>query len=73
MKKKTFDIVPTEKCNPLCTREFFPVCDSKGKTHSNKCLFEFAACKAAEKGEILTMIHEGPCKGKITYSHIKHI
>lgn len=29
----------------LCSREYSPVCDNKGRTHSNECLFKCSAAK----------------------------
>merc|ERR1711931_1113 len=48
-------------CNPVCPEVFKPVCDSMGTTHDNECLFEYAACKFAEKGKYITKVHDGFC------------
>jgi len=48
-------------CNPVCPEVFKPVCDSAGTTHDNECLFEYAACKFAEKGKYITKAHDGFC------------
>lgn len=32
------------ECNPKCPRNYDPVCDNEGKTHSNRCLFDYANC-----------------------------
>ncbi|XP_071823083.1 uncharacterized protein [Apostichopus japonicus] len=47
-------------CNNLiCTLEYFPICDSNGDTHSNRCNFDHAAaCRDPEDG-IITIFKLG--------------
>jgi len=47
------------ECSAICTREFFPICGSDGRTYGNKCMMNNAICKS--KGTI-TMSYEGPCR-----------
>jgi len=55
------EIFRSRKCNPVCAEIYEPVCDSEGKTHSNKCVFEYEECIAAQKGCIITIAHLGKC------------
>ena len=52
-------ILHTE-CNRACTREYFPVCASDGRTYPNKCEFKNAQCKQAE----LVITSEGVCSNE---------
>ncbi|KAL9971201.1 hypothetical protein ACROYT_G023699 [Oculina patagonica] len=46
-------------CKPCTTDESAPLCDNKGKTHKNKCEYNYAACLAKEEPGIQ---HFGGCK-----------
>ena len=61
-------------CNKPCPKNYKPVCDTKGKTHANKCKFEIAQCKAAKKGITIKIAYDGKCKRKhIRSSNGRHI
>lgn len=47
-------------CNRACTREYFPVCGSDGRTYPDKCEFKNAQCKQAE----LVITSEGVCSNE---------
>uniref|UniRef100_A0AAV1VAK6 Kazal-like domain-containing protein n=1 Tax=Peronospora matthiolae TaxID=2874970 RepID=A0AAV1VAK6_9STRA len=49
-----------EACPTLCTREYYPVCDSAHGEHANRCLFDVAVCKNSS-------LTEKPCKAKSGY------
>lgn len=49
-------MIQTE-CDRTCTREYFPVCASDGRTYPNKCEFKNAQCNQAE----LVIASEGAC------------
>ncbi|TMS36132.1 hypothetical protein L596_003378 [Steinernema carpocapsae] len=47
----------------LCTKKRDPICDSFNKTHLNRCLFDFAACKSfRQSGVRLEITHKGECR-----------
>ena len=46
-----------KKCETACTREFFPICGSDGKTYNNKCLLKVATCLNPE----VKQKNNGPC------------
>ena len=46
-----------KKCETACTREFFPICGSDGKTYNNKCLLKVATCLNPE----VELKSHGPC------------
>ena len=46
-----------KKCETACTREFFPICGSDGKTYFNKCLLKVATCLNPE----VELKSHGPC------------
>ena len=46
-----------KKCETACTREFFPICGSDGKTYNNKCLLKVATCLNPE----VELKNHGPC------------
>jgi len=47
-----------EPCPQICTSDFSPVCGTDGKTYSNKCLLEVAACNS---GSGVVVAQEGEC------------
>merc|ERR1711942_76608 len=50
------------KCRRDCGKIYAPVCDNKGVTHNNKCLFEGRKCIVDELGgKDLVIKHEGAC------------
>lgn len=58
-----FHISEVDCNNLICTLEYFPICDSNGDTHSNRCNFDHAAaCRDPEDG-IITIFKLGEaCK-----------
>merc|ERR1712142_464251 len=54
--------VPGESCLKACPFSWMPVCDSNGKTHANKCVFEGAACEARKKGILISIVKEVACE-----------
>merc|ERR1719193_2115544 len=48
----------TPRNHRICGMILWPVCDNKGKTHSNKCLFKWAKCD----DPTLEIVREGDCK-----------
>ena len=55
-----------ESCLKACPFSWMPVCDSNGKTHANKCVFEGAACEARKKGILIYIAKEVACQGTST-------
>ena len=55
---------PGDDCEKSCTREYLPVCDNEGTTHSNNCAFEIAQCKARKNGKTLSIASQGECGEK---------
>ena len=48
-------------CPEDCTRIYSPVCGTDGKTYSNTCVLEVAACKTGNQN--LTVAYKGECRG----------
>jgi hypothetical protein len=46
-----------EKCKPICTRDFSPVCGTNGLTYNNECLLKAANCR----DENIKKNMNGPC------------
>ncbi|XP_045685516.1 ovomucoid-like [Phyllostomus hastatus] len=42
----------------MCTKDYFPVCATNGRTYSNKCTFCLAL---KENGGKLNLVHYGEC------------
>ena len=62
-----------KKCETACTREFFPICGSDGKTYNNKCLLKVATCLNPK----VELKSHGPCDpekfneaGMCTYMYV---
>ena len=47
-----------EGCPQLCPANYFPLCDSSGKTWSNKCTYDSAVCY---EGYAATIVRQGEC------------
>lgn len=53
---------PKQTCDQKCADEYKPLCDLKGNTYRNRCLYENVACLKQQKGEMAPEIaHPGPC------------
>ena len=48
-------------CPQQCALDYSPVCGNDGKTYSNKCALEVAACKTRNDG--LAVASKGECAG----------
>ncbi|XP_067622192.1 double-headed protease inhibitor, submandibular gland-like, partial [Eurosta solidaginis] len=48
-----------ERC--LCGRIYQPVCASNMKTYANRCLYEYARKKLANRGRSLALLRSGVC------------
>jgi len=51
-------------CLKACPRMMHPICDTDGKTHPNKCIFEIFQCEEAKKGREVVVAHDGACRTK---------
>merc|ERR1712168_719138 len=52
---------PKDKCSRACSKIHDPVCDTKGKTHENRCLFKEASCRASQNGDKIAIAKYGKC------------
>eukprot|EP00123_Amoebidium_parasiticum_P005685 comp16829_c0_seq1/m.15255 comp16829_c0_seq1/g.15255 ORF comp16829_c0_seq1/g.15255 comp16829_c0_seq1/m.15255 type:complete len:414 (-) comp16829_c0_seq1:296-1537(-) len=50
---------PKTDCPAFCTRDYWPVCGSNGKTYSNKCVLKQAACEGNVE---IAIAFEGNCE-----------
>ena len=57
-KMIVFVATPPKKCGVGCPRNYRPICDNTGHTHSNGCLFNNAKCRNPK----LKIAHNGKCK-----------
>ena len=62
--KKSYFFYLERQCDKVCLRIYQPVCGSDGKTYSNKCVMEVAACTS---GENISVEHDGECEGESKY------
>jgi len=53
-----------DKCSRACSKIHDPVCDTKGKTHENPCLFKEESCRARQNGDKIAIAKYGKCSDK---------
>jgi len=61
---KCLETAKWDKCSRACPKIQFPVCDTNGKTHINRCHFEEESCRALQNGDGIEIAREGKCSDK---------
>ena len=56
-----------DKCSRACPKIHDPVCDTKGKTHENPCLFKEESCRARQNGDKIAIAKYGKCSGELVF------
>lgn len=56
---RSFQRAKVPECNADCPEEYRPVCDNKGRTHNNKCQFDYENCQS--KTETFYVVSLGVC------------
>lgn len=65
-------IAQNQDCILTCNSVLSPVCDTNGKTHSNKCMFEYESCQQIQMGhEPLEFAYNGECRVQLSTKNVQ--
>ena len=52
-------------CPFVCQKIYYPVCGTDGKTYSNKCMMDLAAC---DQNKNIEVVYQAACEDKVIHS-----